>query len=115
MGRVLQFSSNKQALLTNGQAESKTYSREESKSIETIARGLLAFACKVGWEAVSELMLPVVTAVRTSMADLVEDLEHISDEGLTLLHHAVRSKNAAVVSVYNRHSLQNAACPAMRQ
>ena len=98
MGRVLEFTNDKQAAATNSPHHAKKhYSAEESESIASLACGLLGFACKVGWVAVSELLLPVVTAVETSMTELVTDLENVADEGLTLLHHAVRSQNAALV------------------
>ena len=98
MGRVLEFSNDKQAAATNSPHHpKKLYSAEESESIASLACGLLGFACKVGWVAVSELLLPVVSAVETSM---VTNLENIADEGLTLLHHAVRSQNAALVCVH---------------
>ena len=60
-------------------------------------RRLLAFACQVGWVAVSEFLLAVASATGASASQLVADLEEVADQGLTLLHLAVLSRNASLV------------------
>ncbi len=98
LGRVLEFSNSKQAAVTNGLQHARQVGTEE-KSIAATALRLLSFSCQVGWAAVSELLLPVVSAMAATASELVADLERICDEGLTLLHHVVRSGNASLVSV----------------
>ena len=98
LGRVLEFSNNKQAAVTNGQQHARQVGTEET-SIAATALRLLSFSCQVGWAAVSELLLPIVSAMAATASELVADLERICDEGLTLLHHVVRSGNASLVSM----------------
>ncbi len=98
LGRVLEFSNNKQAAVTNGQQHARQVGTEE-RSIAATALRLLSFSCQVGWAAVSELLLPIVSAMAATASELVADLERICDEGLTLLHHVVRSRNASLVSM----------------
>lgn len=98
LGHVLEFSNSKQAAVTNGQQHARQTGTEE-KSIAATARRLLSFSCQVGWAAVSELLLPIASAMAATASELVADLERICDEGLTLLHHVVRSRNASLVSM----------------
>lgn len=97
MGRVLEYSNGKQAAALGSQAAAQEYSRED-KSIAATAKRLLTFACQVGWSAVSELLLPIASAMRATASELVADLEQLADEGLSLLHHAVLSRNVNLVS-----------------
>ena len=98
MGQVLEFSNRKQAALASGQPNARQYGTRE-RSIAVTARRLLSFALQVGWAGVSELLLPVAAAAMGATAsELVADLEKCADEGLTLLHHVVRSRNANLVS-----------------
>ena len=98
LGRVLEFSNSKQAAATNGQQQARQVGIEE-RSLAATALRLLSFSCQVGWAAVSELLLPIVSAMAATASELVADLEGICDEGLTLLHHVVRSGNASLVSM----------------
>lgn len=94
MGRVLEHSKRKQAAASADLRELGT----QDTSLAVTARQLLSFACKVGWSAVSELLLPIALAMTASASELLVELETMADEGLTLLHHAVRSRNVALVS-----------------
>jgi len=87
LGRVLEFSNNKQAAVTNGQQHARQVGTEE-RSIAATALRLLSFSCQVGWAAVSELLLPIVSAMAATASELVADL-----------HHVVRSRNASLVSM----------------
>lgn len=98
IGRVLEFSNSKQAAATNGQQSKRQFASQE-RSIAVTVHRLLAFACQVGWVAVSELLLAIVSAMGASASELVADLEGVADHGLTLLHHAVRSRNASLVCI----------------
>ncbi|DBA97467.1 TPA: hypothetical protein ACH3X1_015182 [Trebouxia sp. C0004] len=98
LGHVLEFSNSKRAAVTNGQQHARQFGTEE-ESIAATARRLLSFSCQVGWVAVSELLLPIASAMAGTASELVANLERISDEGLTLLHHVVRSRNASLVSL----------------
>lgn len=93
MGRVLEYSNSKQAAARG--------SDREEGSIAVIAKRLLSFACQVGWFAVSELLLPIASAMEPTASKLVAELENLADEGLTLLHHAVRSRNVDLVSFWH--------------
>ena len=92
MGRVFDYSNRKQA--AGG-------SEMEQGSIAVTAKHLLSFACQVGWSAVSELLLPVASAMDGTASELVAELEDLADEGLTLLHQAVRSRNVDLVSSWH--------------
>ncbi len=96
MGRVLEFSNAKQGAATGRQERMRHYDSQE-QSIAGTTRRLLSFACQVGWVAVSELLLPIATAMGATASELVADLERVADEGLTLLHHIVRTRNASLV------------------
>lgn len=96
MGRVLEYSSRKQAAALSSQDAGQEASKED-RSIAATAKRLLTFACQVGWSAVSELLLPIATAMRATASELVADLEQLADEGLSLLHHAVMSRNVNLV------------------
>ena len=98
LGRVLEFSNRKQDAAINGQQHARHVGVEE-KSIAATALRLLSFSCQVGWASISELLLPIVSAMAATASELVADLERICDDGLTLLHHVVRSRNASLVSV----------------
>lgn len=98
MGRVLEFSNNKQAAATSRHARVRHYGSQE-KSIAVTAQRLLVFACQVGWVAMSELLLPIALAMGATASQLVVDLESLADQGLTLLHHAVKSRSASLVSL----------------
>ena len=93
MGRVFDYSNRKQAA---GGADREP--EMEQGSIAVTAKRLLSFACQVGWSAVSELLLPVASAMDGTASELVAELEDLADEGLTLLHQAVRSRNVDLVS-----------------
>lgn len=110
MGRVLEYSNCKQAAALGSQAAAQEHSKED-KSIAATAKRLLSFACQVGWSAVSELLLPIAAAMRATASELVADLEQLADEGLSLLHHAVMSRNVHLVS--SSHYLWEG-CPHMR-
>ena len=92
MGRVFDYSKRKQAA---GGTD------RELGSIAVTAKRLLSFACQVGWSAVSELLLPVASAMDGTASELVAELEDLADEGLTLLHQAVRSRNVDLVSPWH--------------
>ena len=98
MGRVLEFSNNKQAAATSRHARVRHYGSQE-KSIAVTAQRLLVFACQVGWVAMSELLLPIALAMGATASQLVVDLESLADQGLTLLHHAVKSRSASLVGL----------------
>lgn len=106
LGRVLEFSNSKQAAVTNGQQQARQAGTDE-KSIAATARRLLLFSCQVGWAAVSDLLLPIVSAMAATASELVADLERIYDEGLTLLHHVVRSGSASLVSLVLTWGINN--------
>lgn len=106
LGRVLEFSNSKQAAATNGQQQARQVGIEE-RSLAATALRLLSFSCQVGWAAVSELLLPIVSAMAATASELVADLEGICDEGLTLLHHVVRSGNASLVSLMLTWGINN--------
>ena len=94
MGRVLEYSNSKQAAARG--------TEREQGSIAVTAKRLLSFACQVGWSAVSELLLPIASAMEATASELVAELEHLADGELTLLHHAVRSRNVDLVSIWHR-------------
>lgn len=91
MGRVLEYSK---------QAAARGIDREQA-SIAVTAKRLLSFACQVGWAAVSELLLPIAAAMEATASELVAELEKLADEGLSLLHQAVRSRNVDLVSFWH--------------
>lgn len=97
-GRVLEYSNCKQAQLTGRNPPTREYAPADELAIAATARRLLSFACQVGWAAVSEMLLPAVLVDGQSIDELVSELDKISDQGLTLLHHAVRSRSASLVS-----------------
>ncbi len=99
LSRVLEFSNSKQAAVINGQQQARQVGVED-KYIAATALRLLSFSCQVGWAAVSDLLLPIVSAMAATASELVADLERVCDEGLTLLHHVVRSGNASLVSMH---------------
>ena len=100
MGRVLEYrsSSSKQAAAGGDQARSREHGLPGAAIADTVRR-LLSFACKLGWCAVCELLLPIAAGMASTASELVAELEALADEGLTLLHHAVRSSNVSVVSI----------------
>lgn len=100
MGRVLEYSNSKQAAALGNEAAARGSGIEE-RSIAGTAKRLLSFAYQVGWSAVSELLLPIASAMQATASELVADLEKLADEGLTLLHQAVRSRNANLVSFWH--------------
>ncbi|KAL0035224.1 hypothetical protein WJX79_007134 [Trebouxia sp. C0005] len=106
LGRVLEFSNRKQDAAINGQQHARHVGVEE-KSIAATALRLLSFSCQVGWASISELLLPIVSAMAATASELVADLERICDDGLTLLHHVVRSRNASLVSLVLTWGINN--------
>ena len=109
MGRVLEHSSRKQAEASSRPADARELGTQDS-SLALTAKRLLSFACRVGWSAVSELLLPIASDMTASASELVAELETLADEGLTLLHHAVRSRNVALVSAVQSCLYQSAGC-----
>lgn len=108
MGRVLEFSNSKQATATDGQQPARQFATQE-RSIAVTVHRLLAFACQVGWVAVSELLLAIASAMSASAFELVAVIEGVADEGLTLLHHVVRSRNASLVCMHSLLPVASAA------
>lgn len=106
MGRVLEFSNSKQATVTDGQQPARHDGTQERSIVATLHR-LLAFACQVGWVAVSDLLLAIASPLGASASELVADLEGVADHGLTLLHHAVRSRNASLVGLVLTWGINN--------
>lgn len=113
MGRVLEYSNSKQAAF--GSQAAATENGMDARCIALTAKRLLSFACQVGWSAVSELLLPIASAMEATASGLVAELENLADGGLTLLHQAVRSRNVDLVSslassgITGGHCLQCAA------
>ena len=98
VGRVVEYSNNKQAHMVGSTKPCREYAEEDVETIAATARRLLSFTCQMGWTAVSEMLLVVAQVADQDIKWLIAELDLISDKGLTLLHHAVRSRSAALVS-----------------
>ena len=99
LGRVMEYSNRKQAQLTGQKVSTKEYSASDVAEITATACRLLSFACQVGWASVAELLLNVAQTAGHTGDDLALELTRLSDKGLSLLHHVVRSRNAGLVSM----------------
>ena len=106
IGQVVEYSNSRQARMVGSTVPCREYAAEDVAAITATARRLLSFTCQMGWAAVSELLLVVAQPEATDINELIEELNRISDAGLTLLHHAVRSRSAALVGF----SCASAAC-----
>lgn len=96
-GQVLEYSTSKQIQMTGQQIPTREWAPADEFAIAATACRLLSFACQVGWTAVSEILLAVCPITGQTISELVAELDRLSDSGLTLLHHAVRSRSASLV------------------